>query len=148
MQALDLGADDYLTKPFRGGELAARLRALLRRAPGEEEQPLKLCVGDISVDLAQRRVFHKDEEVRLTKTEFDILACLVRRQDRVVTAEAILEAVWGPHHGEYAQTLRVHIGHIRRKIEPLPTSPRYIITEPGVGYRFCAPEDRASGAWA
>ncbi|MBI1357942.1 MAG: response regulator [Acidobacteria bacterium] len=148
VQALDLGADDYLTKPFRVNELAARLRALLRRAAADEEQLMVIEVGPITVDLAQRRVFHGDTETRLTKTEFDILACLVRRQNRVVTAETILASVWGPHHGEYAQTLRVHIGHIRRKIEPLPSSPRYIITEPGIGYRFSIPDDKASGAYA
>ena len=147
VQALDLGADDYLTKPFRPAELAARIRALLRRAPDESEQESRIAAGGLNIDLAQRRIYRDSEEIRLTRTEFDITACLAKRRDRVVTAETILRTVWGPHHGEYAQTLRVHIGHIRRKLEPTPSSPRYIITEPGVGYRLCSHEGR-SGAHA
>lgn len=147
VQALDLGADDYLTKPFRPAELAARIRALLRRSADDSEQQVSIDVGGLTVDLPKRRVYRSAREIRLTKTEFDIVACLAKRRDRVVTAETILQTVWGPHHGEYAQTLRVHIGHIRRKLEPTPASPRYIITEPGVGYRLCSYEDR-SGAHA
>lgn len=147
VRALDLGADDYLTKPFRPAELAARLRALFRRVHEDDDQAATIELGQLRIDLAMRRVYRGDEDIRLTKTEFDIVACLAKRRDRVVTAESILQTVWGPHHGEYAQTLRVHVGHIRRKLEPMPSSPRYIITEPGVGYRFNANAE-ASGAHA
>lgn len=147
VQSLDLGADDYLTKPFRPAELAARLRALLRRSGSDADQTTLIQAGSLQIDLAKRRIYRGEQEIRLTKTEFDIVACLAKRHDRVVTAEGILHAVWGPHHGEYAQTLRVHIGHIRRKLEPMPSSPRYVITEPGVGYRFCSHEE-SSGAHA
>ncbi len=147
VQALDLGADDYLIKPFGLAELLARLRALRRRIHGDGSAETEIQAGELKIDLARRRILRGAEEIRLTKTEFDIVACLARRQDRVVTAEAVLQTVWGPHHGEYAQTLRVHIGHIRRKLEPQPASPRYIITEPGVGYRFYPYEER-SGAHA
>jgi two-component system KDP operon response regulator KdpE len=147
VKALDMGADDYITKPFRTAELAARLRALLRRTGGDAEKRAVIPVGGLQIDLAKRRIYQGSEEIRLTKTEFDIVACLAKRRDRVVTAESVLREVWGPHHGEYAQTLRVHIGHIRRKLEPMPSSPRYIITEPGVGYRMCSYET-GSGAHA
>lgn len=133
---LDAGADDYMIKPFSSGELLARLRALIRRARGSEAQPAVLTVGDLTVDLARRQVFVADEEVVLTRIEFDILAYLAREAGRVVTSRMILERVWGPEYVEDMPTLRVHISHLRKKIETEPALPRRIITEPGVGFRL------------
>jgi len=145
VQALDLGADDYLVKPFRSKELLARLRALVRRAPEQANSQVELEAGRLTVNLAKREVRGPDGLIRLTRTEFDILAYLARNADRVVTSESILREVWGPHHGEYAQTLRVHVGHIRKKIEDQPSAPKMLLTEPGVGYRFNA-EQETEGA--
>lgn len=136
INALDFGADDYLTKPFSAGELLARIRALLRRASGTPAVPPVISAGDIEIDIAHRRVTREGKEVDLTKTEFEILAYLAQNADRVVTSKMILEHVWGPEYGEDTQTLRVHISHLRRKIEPHPAVPRYILTEPGVGFRL------------
>lgn len=141
IQVLDRGADDYLTKPFRSGVLLARMRALLRRASTKPERASVIVAGALSIDLAKRRVLRDEVEIRLTRTEFDILAFLARNIDRVVTSEMILRQVWGPHHGEYAQTLRVHIGHIRKKIETSPGKPEYVLTQAGVGYRFTTPPE-------
>jgi two-component system KDP operon response regulator KdpE len=139
IRALDLGADDYLTKPFRPGEMLARIRALLRRSATQPASKSSLRAGSLKLDLAKRRVVRAGEEITLTRTEFDILAYLARHLDRVVASEMILKEVWGPHHGQYEQTLRVHIGHIRKKVELDPSNPRYILTEPGVGYRLTVP---------
>jgi len=134
--ALDTGADDYLTKPFSAGELLARVRAQLRRKAGTVVAQPVIAVGGLEVDLAQRKVRRSGAEIELTRIEFDILAFLAQNPDCVVTSKMILEKVWGPEYGDDTQTLRVHISHLRKKIEPHPSVPRYILTEPGVGFRF------------
>jgi two-component system KDP operon response regulator KdpE len=134
--ALDLGADDYLTKPFSAGELVARIRAHLRRASGVESSVREIVSGDLAIDLAKRVVTVAGEPVHLTRTEFDILALLARNADRVVTSRMLLEQVWGPEYETDTQVLRVHVSHLRQKIEPAGGVPRYILTEPGVGFRF------------
>ena len=140
VSALDRGADDYLIKPFRSEEFLARLRALLRRSQTDRSEESVVELGEITVDFLQRQVYTEGEPVHLTRTEFDILAYLVSNRHRVVSSEALLKAVWGPHHGEYAQTLRVHVGHIRKKIEPDSSRPRYLLTAVGIGYRFVEPD--------
>ena len=117
-------------------ELPARIRALLRRTAAGAVPAVEVRAGGLRLDFARRELHGPEGPIRLTRIEFDILAFLARNADRVVTAESILREVWGPHHGEYAQTLRVHVGHIRKKIEQVPSAPKLLLTATGVGYRF------------
>ena len=139
VRALDAGADDYITKPFGTDELLARLRAVLRRAGDEREEPV-VEVGELSIDLSDRRMTRHGSEIHLTPIEFDILRELARHSGKLVTQRQLLQAVWGPGYDLETHYLRVHVAHIRAKIEPDPSHPRYLITEPGVGYRLRYPE--------
>jgi two-component system, OmpR family, KDP operon response regulator KdpE len=136
--ALDAGADDYVTKPFGMGELLARLRAAVRRAAPAPDEPV-VTAGDLSVDLAAKRVQRAGADVRLTPTEWQLLEVLVRNRERLVTQRQLLREVWGPEYRTEGNYLRVYMAHLRRKLESDPGRPRYLRTEPGMGYRFtCA----------
>jgi two-component system KDP operon response regulator KdpE len=134
--ALDAGADDYVTKPFGIEELLARLRAALRRSVHDTETPLVVEASTFSLDLADRRLVVEGSEVRLTPTEWRMLDVLVRRHGRLVTHRELLAQVWGQGYEEQTNYLRVYIGNLRRKLEPVPSQPRHLLTEPGIGYRF------------
>ncbi len=134
IEALDLGADDYLTKPFSIGELLARVRALLRR--GKESPAPALEVGGISIDLANHRVRRDGVEVHLTRTEFELLAVLAQNRGKLMTHRQLLQHVWGSYATENVQQLRVYINYLRTKLEIDPHAPTLILTEPGVGYRL------------
>ena len=133
--ALDAGADDYVTKPFGMDELLARLRAALRRATPTLEAPL-VATSDFRNDLAGKRVTTAEGDARLTPIEWHLVEILARNPGKLVTARQLLEEVWGPQYGTETNYLRVHFAHIRRKLEPQPSRPRYFLTEPGMGYRF------------
>jgi two-component system KDP operon response regulator KdpE len=135
VEALDAGADDYITKPFGMNELLARVRAALRRSP-DTELAKTLETGDFRVDLTDHQIFLRGEPVRLTPKEFELLSHLIANHDRVLTHHALLGKVWGGEYTEQTEYLRVFIGNLRKKIEPDPANPRYIVTEPWVGYRF------------
>jgi len=144
VEALDAGADDYVTKPFSFVELLARMRAALRRSAGDATDPAEPVFrsGPLRVDFAARRVTLGEQEVHLTRTEFQILATLVRHAGRVVTHGRLLETVWGPRQTEHTNYLRVYMAHLRRKLEPDPLRPRLFQTEPGVGYRLVVEAER------
>jgi two-component system, OmpR family, KDP operon response regulator KdpE len=133
--ALDAGADDYVTKPFGMDELLARLRAAVRRGSPAQDEPV-VSTDDFTVDLADKRVSKAGSDVRLTPTEWQLLEVLVRHADRLVTQRQLLQDVWGPGYQNEANYLRVYIANLRRKLEPDPSKPRYLLTEPGMGYRF------------
>ncbi|MEY4372863.1 MAG: operon transcriptional regulatory protein KdpE [Actinomycetota bacterium] len=137
--ALDAGADDYVSKPFGMGELLARLRAALRRSGNADESPV-VVTDAFTVDLAARRVTTDEGEVRLTPTEWHLVEVLVRNAGRLVPSKELLQTVWGPQYGNETNYLRVHLAHIRRKLEPEPGRPRYFHTEAGMGYRFEIPD--------
>jgi len=137
VQALDAGADDYVTKPFGIEELLARVRANLRRTPAaENEQASSIEVGDFRIDLAAHKVTVRRREVHLTPKEFDLLVYLARNAGKAVTHRALLAAIWGGQSTEQVEYLRVFVGQLRKKLEPEASSPRYIVTEPWVGYRL------------
>ena len=138
IQALDSGADDYVVKPFTMGELLARIRAALRRSNSEEPLP-KFESPQLSVDLEQRIVDVRGERVHLSPKEFDVLRLLITQQGKPLTHKKLLQNVWGPDHGEETENLRVVINQLRKKSEKDPTRPRYILTEPWLGYRFQLP---------
>jgi two-component system KDP operon response regulator KdpE len=135
VRALDAGADDYVTKPFGTDELLARLRAVMRRGAEEGGEP-EVTVGDLVIDLAGRSVSHNGNEVHLTPIEYDLLRVLATHRGKLVTHRQLLHEVWGPGYETETHYLRVHFAHIRSKIEPEPSQPRYVITEPGIGYRL------------
>jgi len=135
VEALDSGADDYVTKPFGTDELLARVRAALRRGTTDTDVDV-FEVGDFKVDLGSRRVHAGGQEVRLTPKEFDLFVYMARHPNRVITHRTLLEAVWGEASQEQPEYLRVFMGQLRKKLEPDPSNPRYLVTEPWVGYRF------------
>jgi two-component system KDP operon response regulator KdpE len=147
VNALDLGADDYVTKPFGPEELLARIRAALRRAGAEDEPEAKghLRVGDLTIDYDRHRVVRNDTEIRLTPKEFELLSLLARNHDRVLTHRAILKEIWGANATEQPEHLWTLVAQLRKKIEPDSTNPRYLLSEPWVGYRFSTSESKSSG---
>ena len=137
--ALDAGADDYVTKPFSGDELLARLRAVLRRAAPSAERVI--TIGGLRIDLEKRLVTMDDQPVALTPIEYDLLRVLAQNEGKLLTHPALLREVWGPAFQEESNYLHVHVSHLRRKIEPDPARPRYLLNQAGVGYRIVDPAE-------
>ncbi|HYI32557.1 MAG TPA: response regulator [Glaciibacter sp.] len=139
VEALDAGADDYVTKPFSIDELLARIRALTRRVPAPDDEPL-VILGDTTVDLSAKQVTRRGHDgpttIRLTPTEWRLLEVLLRNPGKLITRQTLLTDVWGPNFTSDTGYLRLYIGQLRKKLEPVPAKPRYLLTEPGMGYRF------------
>jgi len=141
VEALDAGADDYVTKPFNPPELLARIRAALRRAPSTQGSGGRLMLGPVEVDFDTRQITTGDKHVRLTPKEFELLRYLVAHANKVLSHRELLQAVWGPDYGDQVDYLRVFVNQLRKKIEAKPSSPVYLLTEPWVGYRFHLPPE-------
>jgi two-component system, OmpR family, KDP operon response regulator KdpE len=141
IEALNAGADDYVTKPFSMAELLARIRATLRRMPADPAGgPFPIKLQDVKIDFSSRRVIGPDRNLRLTPKEFEVLSYLVAFSGRTVGHRELLRQVWGANYGNELEYLRVFVNRLRSKIEPDPTQPRFLLTDAGVGYRFCPPE--------
>jgi two-component system KDP operon response regulator KdpE len=139
IEALDLGADDFVNKPFGVGELMARLRTALRHRRQGQGESTVVTVGDVEIDAVRHRVMRDGAEIKLTPREFELLACLARYPGRVMTHRQLLTAVWGPAQAAETQYLRVYVGHLRQKLEQNPDDPKIILTELGIGYRMSEP---------
>jgi len=140
IEALDSGADDYITKPFSVNELMARIRANIRRLPAQMESEIVTVSDHLSVDFAKRQVMVNGQEVRLTPKEFDLLQYLLSNANKPITHRKLLQTIWGPDYGDEVEYLRVFVRQLRKKIEADPAHPRFILTEPWVGYRFALPD--------
>jgi two-component system KDP operon response regulator KdpE len=141
VEALEAGADDYIPKPFRFGELVARLRAVLRRAEPDHGCAPVLQAGDLEIDFDLRLLHRSGHEIHLTPTEFDLLALLMRNQGSLLPHAKLLRTIWGPDYGDELEYLRTYVRTLRKKIEDDPAQPKYILTEPWVGYRFHNPSE-------
>ena len=138
VEALDAGANDYVTKPFSITELMARIRALTRKTEARQTEESRVRINDLEIDLAGRRAFLRDDELTVSRKEYELLRTLVARRGTVVTHAELLKAIWGPAHAEDVHYLRVLVNHLRQKLKDDPARPRYIHTVQGVGYRFAA----------